>query len=630
MDFGWRFHKVRPGDKNREPIMGEFFSTDAISNAAEALVREGIQNALDAGLNKGKVRVRIYISGKDGALSATKARKYFTGAWEHYETDGNGLLDRPLPLNDCEFLVFEDFGTSGLTGDTDQWHDQLGVKNPFYYFFRAEGQSAKGEQDRGRWGVGKTVFPRSSRISTYFGFTVRYDDRQRLLMGQSILKSHSVGSEYFSPDGYFGVTNYDGLTLPIDDKETIDQFCEDFRLERNTETGLSIVVPYSDPEISDKSLLVAVCRDYFYPILAGKLEVTVESPTRSTQVNYDTISEVAAKIEKELPKGLLDVISLAEWATELPPAKLTTIREPSSDIGLEWSAALMTDEQVNSLRDLFQAGERIAVRIPLLVREKKTAPKKSYFDVFLTRQNSNEDGRPVFIREGIIISDIRGGRSRGVLSIVVAEDQPLATLLGDSENPAHTQWQKDSSHFKGKYTYGPKYIQFVIRSVAEIVKLLAESEDSTDPSLLLDFFSIPAPEPTATKEPRKEKKKPGGGGNTPPLPAPAPARFRVHRVAGGFSVTPGADDAALPPFLKIVAAYDIRKGNPLGKYDPADFTFKSLSVEPTGMTVLLDERNQMVVKVDVRDFHLSVSGFDEQRDLYLKVSALEEYNDSKA
>jgi hypothetical protein len=84
MDFGWRFHKVRPGDKNREPIMGEFFSTDAISNAAEALVREGIQNALDAGLNKGKVRVRIYISGKDGALSATKARKYFTGAWEHY------------------------------------------------------------------------------------------------------------------------------------------------------------------------------------------------------------------------------------------------------------------------------------------------------------------------------------------------------------------------------------------------------------------------------------------------------------------------------------------------------------------------------------------------------------------
>ncbi len=41
----WFFKKQRPGDTTREPIQGEFFSTEAISNTAEALVREGIQNS---------------------------------------------------------------------------------------------------------------------------------------------------------------------------------------------------------------------------------------------------------------------------------------------------------------------------------------------------------------------------------------------------------------------------------------------------------------------------------------------------------------------------------------------------------------------------------------------------------
>ncbi len=32
----WHFNQPKPGDKNREPVLGEFFATEAISNAAEA------------------------------------------------------------------------------------------------------------------------------------------------------------------------------------------------------------------------------------------------------------------------------------------------------------------------------------------------------------------------------------------------------------------------------------------------------------------------------------------------------------------------------------------------------------------------------------------------------------------
>src|SRR5438067_4574808 len=351
----WHFNQPNPGDKNREPVLGEFFATEAISNAAEALVREGAQNTLDAALPNQAVRIRIYISGEKGALSAEEIQFFLSGAWPHISAEGNGLHDRPQANESCSFLAFEDFGSSGLTGDVTQWHDKPGTKNPFYYFFRAEGQSGKGEQDRGRWGVGKTVFPRSSRISSYFGLTVRADDGKRLLMGQSVLKSHSVGDNYFSPDGYFGLRRDDGLTLPLEDASFMEKFCKDFRLNRENASGLSIVVPFCDPDITQSSLVAAVCRDYFYPILAATLEVVVESPENSTVIDHQSIREVSKGVADRLPNDLLPIMELAEWATEIPPQKIIKIAQPPTDRALAWSADLFSEEQVNALRAAFQA-----------------------------------------------------------------------------------------------------------------------------------------------------------------------------------------------------------------------------------------------------------------------------------
>lgn len=264
----WHFNERRRGDKNREPIVGEFFATGIIRNLAEALVRESIQNILDAALQETTVRVRIYLSGKAAALSAGRIGFYMDSGWPHFMAEHNGLKNQPDEKTPCSFLVIEDFGTTGLIGDVEQWKDNPGVKNPFYYFFRAEGQSSKGELDRGRWGVGKTVFLRSSRFNTFFGYTVRADDDRRLLMGQAVLKSHHIGDKYFSPDGYFGVHDGD-FSLPLYDSNLLQQFRTDFHLQRTDEPGLSIVVPWYDEEITADLLLEAVLRQYYYPILAG-------------------------------------------------------------------------------------------------------------------------------------------------------------------------------------------------------------------------------------------------------------------------------------------------------------------------------------------------------------------------
>jgi len=46
----WYFKPWQPGYSNREPVEGEFFATEGISDPGVALVREAVQNSLDARL----------------------------------------------------------------------------------------------------------------------------------------------------------------------------------------------------------------------------------------------------------------------------------------------------------------------------------------------------------------------------------------------------------------------------------------------------------------------------------------------------------------------------------------------------------------------------------------------------
>jgi len=258
----WCFQQHRPGDTMRDPIQGEFFATEAIPDPAQALVREGIQNSLDAS-HDDKVMVRIFLSGDADALPPERAQAWFLGAWEHFSAQDSGLQSPPRPDEPCRFLLFEDFGTTGLNGDMGEWN-KPNRDNPFFYFFRADGLSRKENTDRGRWGVGKTVFSRSSRANSYIGVSVRSDDSARVLMGRAVLKNHTLGENVYQPDGLLGTSDASSsLLLPVTDAEIIDRFCKDFRLERGRSPGLSVVVPWYTEEWKEDDLRKEVLRSYF-------------------------------------------------------------------------------------------------------------------------------------------------------------------------------------------------------------------------------------------------------------------------------------------------------------------------------------------------------------------------------
>ena len=559
----------------------------------------------------------------------------FGGAWDHFEAQGNGLRDVPAKSSTCAFLVFEDFETTGLQGDVEQSDEDRGTNNPFFYFFRAEGLTSKSEQDRGRWGVGKYVFPRSSRINAFFGVTVRSDDRQRLMMGQAVLKHHRVGVESFRPDGDFGELRSDGLVLPVRDNQLIEEFCKDWHVaRRSNEPGLSIVVPYIDPEITEASLRLAIIRGYFYPILTGSLVATIATPEGETCIDDSNLIEETRRLG-EVATELVPMIELAEWAALVPPAECFQVSEPIPDRAPKWGPDRVSAEDLCRMTEKFRANDPVAVKVPVLVREGRNAARRSFFHVFL-RRDREATGRPVFIREGVIISDVHAPRAPGVRSLVVAEDKAIAAMLGDSENPAHTQWQKDSSNFKGKYERGPSWLTFVTKSVAEIVRLMSEQEREEDPTLLSDVFSLPAlpeeepdqPEPEPSEEPGTDVQPP-----PPPPPPPPGAKYVLHRVAGGFSIVNGPG-VTLPLRLEVRTAYDVRRGNPFKKYDraagygAADFDVGTAPIRfdpaPVGAVIENFSGNRLEVVARALEFRATIVGFDERRDLITRVRILED------
>lgn len=87
-------------------------------------------------------------------------------------------------------------------------------------------------------------------------------------------------------------------------------------------------------------------------------------------------------------------------------------------------------------------------------------------------------------------------------------------------------------------------------------------------------------------------------------------------------------DVEMPenPRLKIAVAYDIPRGDPLSNWNPLDFRIGKgdgcLLPRGTGVNVKLLTENVLGVQVMSDAFKLHVSGFDEHRDLFVRVDEL--------
>jgi len=620
----WTFYEWRTGPRQRDPIQGEFFATEAIRDPSEAMVREGTQNTLDAAASVDGVaqtRVRITLSTGSRAAVSAEVAPFFRGVWPHLSARGNGLRPDSIPAQgeSCPFLLFEDFGTTGLVGDEKQIND-TGEPNPFYFFFRAENRSAKSGESRGRWGVGKQVFPRASRANLIFGYTVRRDDGRRMLMGSAVLKSHHVAGDtaFYMADGFFGHRREDGLVLPVIDDLTLDRFGRAFGITRGTnEAGTSIVVPWLSDEISLEAVLDAAISGYFWPILNQQLTVEVCSETTAIVIDHERLPELAARMRPEIRA----LVALAAWAADVKPKNEISLAIPAQEKPV-WNDSSIAPETLAVIRQCLLNENRVIVKIPLWVRRRKPGDRwaESCFRVFLEEARDSQS-RPTFARDGIIVTAAAlPSPLVGMRALVVIDHSQLANMFGDAETPAHTQWQP--GYLKGRYFYGAETIKFVRSAAHELVARLRAQDTESDKIWLASFFPIPGDDDKASSVSQKKTGTESPIEKIAPPKRPAPP-YAIERVKGGFAVLSGLSVPPIPILLEVQAAYAVREGNPLSEWAPEDFqmVYPPLRIDPkpVGLKVLEQSGKRLLLEVQSSPFRIDVVGFDTRRDLYVKV-----------
>lgn len=450
MSANWTFTFKAKNEKTRNPVSGEFFASDAIKNAGEALIREAIQNSLDARPDRpnGQAQVRIYVSGAAKALPPAAHQKWFGSAWSHYLAPKNGLRPGKATRDKkCGFLVFEDFGTTGLIGDWEQTDVIEGAKNAFFYFFRAEGATEKSADQLGRWGIGKQVFPRSSHAQTLFGYSVTKEHPNGFLMGSCILKYHEVDRKVYRPDGYFSkpikLEGGDQISGPITDESLLADFRGDFNLSRkNGQPGLSVVVPWLDEGeegssgFDQDSLLIAILDGYYLPILEGKLEVALEDEDGVIRIKADNfhkiLSDLAARLKaddrrQKLLNRTRALVRLAQSMMESTP--VTYVLPDCDATKAVWTEGMLPEELGKSIRTSLAEGRLVQVKAALTVRRKDKPDVRDEFSCFMIKDEAFND-RPCHIREDLIISNVTSSRANGFATIVRIDKGALANLLG--------------------------------------------------------------------------------------------------------------------------------------------------------------------------------------------------------
>jgi hypothetical protein len=648
----WRFRIPQDSEMNMNPIAGEFFTTHDIENFGEALVRECIQNSLDAKdpALSDPVHIRFYFSGDTEAADLrlnSRDDSFFKNLYKHVVlAKKNGIDKTRLPdLNGkTNFLLIEDFRTTGLNGDKERNsdHDEGVSGQNFYWFWRNVGRSGKNQSERGKWGLGKTVFPASSMVNTFFGLTKRSDREESLLMGLCVLKTHYLNDDPNTkryPYGYFAEyirENDMYFATPLMDKTSLDSFINTFKLnnpifqlKREKENGLSVVIPFPRKEITPDSVMQSVLKQYFHPILSGNLVVDVvyDEDDKNVSVNIDrqSVGELLTNINYLRHKK--KAFELCKYAIQMDENRYISLQK-SRNIENHWDQKVLSPEIKNQLGEhmlAFEKGEKplsfkVPVRIGVNVSDIngiRIEEKSSHFKVILERDDTLSNPDVYFIRDGITITgESKRVRNRKARALVLVEEKHLSTLLGLSENPAHTEWQKNSSHFLGMYSNGESVISFVVNSVDKLFDFLKIPSEGVDKESMKDMFYFETPL-------MEEKRKKGEGVEIAP-PKNNPQPLRIEKTNDGFRACRNNEFGPFSGKIKIQVAYMLDSGNPIKRYNKRDFDLSVLNVQSSD-NVYVEEivLNSIVFSVVAEDdFYLQLGGFDIKRDLFIKSQVL--------
>jgi len=454
--------------------------------------------------------------------------------------------------------------------------------------------------------------------------TVRAEDPNRYLMGQSVLDLHTLDGVEYPAHAFFSDMQGDNpstqIQIPLADEDFTEAFCHQFRLQRQTEAGLSIVIPFPNRDLSLQTMLGVAIANYFYPIVTNQLvlefdgQIITSSNIRELAHNY-----AASKIS--------DIDELFDFISEIyamPDDALLPLKSRWVD-DYKLGEDDFEEGELDRLRDLFIDRQSVGIRLPLTLTLKNGEQLDTSFKVFVKRPEHLEKGHDLYVRGGLTLPAEAKFRDRKALGAMIAEDGPIASFLGDAENAAHTKWNGRAEKLRRNYRSPERRLRAIRNVLLSFYDILAQAVEDHDEQALRQFFW--------TKRPESQGRRRSVGPtplDIPPPPEPRPRPVRLDKTGDGFSIRPGADakNATYPMTCSVRVAYDTANGNPFRKFDPLDFNFRSgtgpqVALTKETMNILEKEPNSLTFKILDPNFALQVTGFDPNRDLHVILRTLD-------
>lgn len=631
----WQFEKLGPNDNSGTSTVEDNFANEE-RTSVEILVRETLQNPLDARHRDDVVEVRYNLISVNRGTSEF-AQSLFSDVCRKHLFAGKLTTSESLPET-VEFLIVEDFGTSGLEGSfTDSSVD--GSSENWNAFWFREGQGAKPTKSNGGAGQGKITLYTTSAIRTVLALTRRVSDAKELLLGccrfRQNYKLTDNSKDRWSKEGRWSSTETAGaLAIPIQGAVFLENLKEELQLKRGSRPGTTFIVPMPK-EITLAAIQNAVVNEFYFPIRRGRLKVEVGDVV----IDTESISKVAAELGNagrhatDFRTFMEQAIKLHIECVPMATAKRSWVRETKlTDISFE-------PTELKTLKAAFENSELVNVEFPVQITKKdSTEILLGAFRVILKQNLNGDQSHELFIRQDLGIDGerrLKGSRRiQPCLALTFIQESNLSSLLAAAEEPTHRTWNSKRPKVVGQYKDPDKVLNAVRNAALRLVEFLTPPGQRDDTALSI-YFADPTAPPTKRK---------GGAGVTPdsptadpdvdlpPIPPPRAKPIDFVPLADGFRIKSNPPEMilkSLPLLCEIDVAYATTFGDPFTQWDAAEFWLnddKAFPIDSAGVTDLVRDGNQISFNMKQPVSEIKVTGFDTNRQLEVRINYRESKN----
>lgn len=628
----WQFRPLNPNENSGISTVEDNFANEDRSSV-EILVRETLQNPLDARVDSELVEVRYNLVSLRRDSSLFMSSLFSDESLKHFSA--GGLVEADKLPEVIEFLIIEDFGTSGLEGRYDDSGADGESQNWNAFWFR-EGEGAKPTRSNGGAGQGKITLYAASKIRSVIALTHRASDSQQMAFGCCrFRKNYKIdgGTERWSKEArWTSVVNPNILALPIFETDLIDAMKKELGLTRLHHAGTSFIVPMPIGIILS-DIKKAVINEFFFPIKRQRLKVKVGECV----IDDKSVTALAADLGESGRYPLEYRHFLEKAISEHIDKKPTAVAKSNWTRNASIAAEAFDENELNILKKNFEQGKIISVNFPVKIRKKNSEVKNGGFRVVLSEYLGGEQSQELFIRQDLGIDGekrLKGARRiQPVLALTFIEDIELSSFLVAAEEPTHRTWNAKRPKVMSLYDGTSTLMNLVRNAALRLVEFLTPSGVRNSTALAL-YFSDPQKENikqsgtrgTETDHPNGDKKTIGE------IPKTTPKPFEFETLPDGFfirAIPSVIKLKKLPICCEIITAYATTLGDPFKQWDAAEYWLnneKEFFIEGVGISELERDGNVIRFKLANENSNFKITGFDSNRKVEVQINYRESLN----